>query len=73
MWQRILRLLSTGLSAYSFYSNPIRFLVSLLCAILIPYLAYIFWGSIIILGLIILGIYLLYKAIATNSKQYNHY
>lgn len=72
MWQRVLRLLSTGLNAYSFYSNPFRFIISILCVLLIPYLAYIFWGSLIIIGLIVLGIYLLYKAISASRKQYHH-
>lgn len=69
MWQRVLRLFASGLNAYSFYSNPVRFLISILCVILIPYLAYIFWGSIVILGLAIAGIYFLYKAITTSFKN----
>ncbi len=69
MWQRILRLLATGINAYSFYSNPVRFIVSLFCVILIPYLAYIFWGTVVIVGLAILGIYFIYKAITTSSSS----
>lgn len=69
MWQRFLRLLATGLNAYSFYSNPVRFVTTILCIILIPYLAYIFWGALIIIALIILGIYLIYRAIKSSQKD----
>lgn len=69
MWQRILRLLATGLNAYSFYSNPVRFIVSILCIILIPYLAYIFWGTLIIIALIALGIFFIYKAIQASRNK----
>lgn len=69
MWQRFLRLLSTGLNVYSFYSNPVRFVTTILCIILIPYLAYIFWGALIIIALIILGIYLIYRAIKSSQKD----
>jgi uncharacterized membrane protein len=71
MWQRFLRLLATGLNAYSFYSNPVRFVISILCIILIPYLAYIFWGALIVIALIVLGIYLFYKAIAASRNSAN--
>ena len=73
MWQRLLRLLATGLNAYSFYSNPVRFIISILCVILLPYLAYIFWGSLILGALIALGIFLIYKAITSNKKSAHHY
>ncbi len=69
MWQRFLRLLATGLNAYSFYSNPVRFVTTILCIILIPYLAYIFWGALIIIALVILGIYLIYRAIRSSQKD----
>lgn len=69
MWQRILRLLATGLNAYSFYSNPVRFIISILCIILIPYLAYIFWGTLIIIALIVLGIFFIYKAIQASRNN----
>jgi len=73
MWSRILRLLRTGLNAYSFYQNPVRFLLSILGIILIPYLAYLFWGVVIIIGLTILGIYLIYRAVsASRQDQYNY-
>lgn len=69
MWQRLIRLLSTGLSAYSFYSNPLRFILTLLCAIAIPYLAYIFWGTVIIIALAMLGVYLIYRAVKSKKKS----
>lgn len=69
MWQRILRILSTALNAYSFYSNPVRFVTSILLIIVVPYLAYIFWGSLIVIALFILVIYLLYRAAKNWSKN----
>lgn len=72
MWQRLLRIFTTALNAYSFYSNPVRFVTSILLIIIVPYLAYIFWGSLIVLGLIALSIYLLYKLI-TKSRSSSTY
>lgn len=69
MWQRLLRLLATGLNTYSFYSNPMRFIISILCIVLIPYLAYIFWGTIILTALIVLGIFFIYKAIQASRNK----
>jgi len=73
MWQRILRLLGTGINAYSFFSNPVRFIISILAIIVVPYLAYIFWGALVIIALAILGIYLIYKAITASNDQHYHY
>lgn len=73
MWQRFLRLLATGLNAYSFYSNPVRFVISILCIILIPYLAYIFWGVLIVIALVVLGIFLIYKAITADKSNSANY
>ncbi|GAA5523027.1 hypothetical protein Asal01_02995 [Fodinibius salicampi] len=73
MIQRLLRLLATSLSLYTFYSNPLRFIVSLLCIMLVPYLAYIFWGSLVIIGLAILGIYFIYQLIANFSNRRSSY
>jgi len=72
MWQRLFRIFTTALNAYSFYSNPVRFVTSILLIIIVPYLAYIFWGSLIVLGLIVLSIYLLYKLI-TKSRSSSTY
>lgn len=73
MWQRMLRLLATGLNIYSFYSNPVRFIISILCIMLIPYLAYIFWGTIILIALVILGIFFIYKAIQASCNNSSGY
>ena len=73
MWQRLLRLLATGINAYSFYSNPVRFIISILCVILLPYLAYIFWGSLLLGALIALGIFLIYKAITASRENKSHH
>ena len=72
MWQRILRLLTAGLNMYSFYANPLKYILSLLMILLVPYLAYIFWGSLIIIILSCLGIYMIYKLI-TNAAKGNSY
>lgn len=72
MWQRILRFLTASLNMYSFYANPVRYILSLLLIILIPYLAYIFWGSLVILILMGIGIYLLYRWIMRTQKG-SHY
>lgn len=69
MWQRLIRLLTAGLNMYSFYANPLRYILSLLMILVIPYLAYIFWGSLVILILIGLGIYMLYRLIANARKR----
>ncbi|NGP77162.1 hypothetical protein G3570_10990 [Balneolaceae bacterium YR4-1] len=68
MWQRIIRLLTAGLNMYSFYANPLKNILSLLMILLVPYLAYIFWGSLIIIILSCLGIYMLYKLISNAAK-----
>lgn len=69
MWQRLVRLLITGFNISSFYTNPVRYIFSILIALLIPYLAYIFWGTVVILALIVLGIYLLYLALKESRKN----
>ena len=73
MFNQILRLLATGINTYSFYSNPIRFLATLIAVILIPYLAYIFWGAVVIIVLAALGIYFIYKALTNSNNQGYHY
>lgn len=69
MWQRLLRIFTTALNAYSFYSNPVRIVTSILLIIIVPYLAYIFWGSLIVIGLVVFSVYLLYKLITKSSKK----
>lgn len=74
MWQRLLRLLASGINAYSFYTHPLRFVIGILCVILVPYLAYLFWGTLIILALAVAGIYFIYKAIkSANSRSEGYY
>lgn len=71
MWTRFIRALTALLNAYSFYTNPVKFLFSLLTVILIPYLAYIFLGGAIFAVLLILFGYLIYRAFK-NSRNYSH-
>jgi len=73
MFNRILRLLATGLNAYSFYTNPIRFLATLIAIILIPYLTYIFWGAALIMALASAGLYFIYKAIRSSMENKSSY
>ncbi|PAU93437.1 hypothetical protein CK503_11935 [Aliifodinibius salipaludis] len=73
MVNRILRLLVTGLNAYSFYSNPYRFIIGILCIIILPCLAYIFWGTVIIIALLALGIYFIYKAFKQSYYNSTYY
>jgi len=71
MWYRILRLLKTGSNAYIFYSNPFRYFLAFLLALLIPYAVYIFWGSVIVFILAAIGVYSLFKLIrsALNNSS----
>lgn len=73
MLNRLLRLLSTGLSTYSFYANPARFIVTLVGMLLIPYLAYIFWGTLIIVALAGAGLFFIYKTIRSTLSKNNPY
>jgi len=69
MWKRLARLLVSIFNVYSFYQNPVRYIISLLAILLVPYLVYIFWGALLILFFMGLGIYLLYRVI---TKKWNH-
>lgn len=73
MLNRILRLLSTSISAYSFYSNPLRFFISIPCVIFVPDLAYIFLGAAVIVALAIAGGYFIYKAVRTSIENRSSY
>lgn len=69
MWQRLLRALTALLNMYSFYSNPVKYIFSLIMIMVVPYLVYIFWGSLVIILLIALGIYLLYRGYKKSTKS----
>ena len=62
MWFRLLRALTALLNAYSFYSNPVRFILGILTIIVVPYLAYIFLGGVVFAFLMVLGGYFVYRA-----------
>ena len=47
MLQRLIRYLTALFSAYSFYANPLRYIVALLGITLLPYLLYLFFGTIV--------------------------
>lgn len=69
MWHRIVRLFTTGFNLSTFLANPVRYIFRVLIVLLIPYLIYIFWGTVLILALIVLGIYLLYLALKESRKN----
>lgn len=73
MWPQILRLLTSVLNIYSFYANPVRYILSLLMIVAIPYLVYIFWESLIIIGLAGLGIYFVYWFLKKSGKNRVYY
>jgi len=73
MWQRIIRLLTALFNAYSFYSNPVGYVLGVLAVIIVPYLVYIFWGSLIFIGLLALGIYFLYRLLTRNRQKRTSY
>ena len=69
MWYRIVRLFKAGGNAYVFYSNPFRYFLAFLLALLIPYAVYIFWGSVIVFILAGIGVYFLFKLIKSVFKK----
>lgn len=69
MWQRIVRLLTAFFNAYSFYSNPVGYILGLLAVLIVPYLVYIFWGTLIVIGLMALGIYFIYRLLTRNRRK----
>lgn len=69
MWYRISRLCKAGSNAYVFYSNPFRYFVTFLLALLIPYAVYLFWGSLFVLILAAFGIYFLFKLVKSALKK----
>lgn len=71
MWSRLLRALTALLNAYSFYANPVRFILSIFAVLLIPYLAYIFLGGVVFAMVLIAGAYFLYRYI--KVPKYNKY
>lgn len=73
MFNRILRLLSTGFNVYSFYASPLRFILTLGAILLIPYLAYMFWGVLIIIVLAAVGLFFIYKASRSILSKNNKY
>lgn len=69
MWSRLLRALTALLNAYNFYTNPVRFLFTLLCITVLPYLAYIFLGGVAFVLLLGLAGYLFYRGYEKNRAK----
>jgi len=67
MWSRLLRIFSTALNAWRFSSNPMSFILGLISILIVPYLIYLFWGSLILFVLLGLGIWLMYRWVKENS------
>jgi len=62
MCSRLLRALTAMLHAYSFYTNPVRYILALLAIVVIPYLGYILLGGFVFVLLAAGGAYLIYRA-----------
>lgn len=71
MLQRLLRLLATGLNAWTFYSNPVKAVIAVLTVVIIPYLAYIFFGIFLLILLIAAGIWFIWY-LATRKSGSRH-
>lgn len=69
MFKRFIRALTAFFNAYSFYRNPIGSLLSMLLVLLIPYLIYIFWGSIVVLLLAATGVYAILRFIYKKATR----
>ena len=69
MIDKIIKIIGFLLNAYNFIRNPFRFIVSWLSLLFAPYLVYVFWGSIIFIALIILGIVLTVWFFRSASKK----
>lgn len=67
MWSRFVRALAIRLNLYGFLAKPVKYVLGTLMILVAPYLIYIFWGGVVILALIVLGIYLLYKLATKDS------
>ncbi|TNE71339.1 hypothetical protein EP331_09580 [bacterium] len=67
MAARILRFLWSLFNAYSFYSNPVQYLVTTLVAALVPILVYAVAGIVGFTVLIIVILFLIYR-FAFSSK-----
>jgi hypothetical protein len=55
MWQRFLRAIIGIFGAYKMTATPVQFLATLIVTFLVPYAAYLIFGSIAILILAIIG------------------
>jgi hypothetical protein len=71
MWQRALQAFISLFSAYKMTVTPVQFLVTVIVTFLVPYAAYLLFGSIAILILAIIGTIATFRWVykkATNSR-----
>lgn len=61
MLSRIGTIIKALLGAYGFYKSPVKFILSILSVAILPYLVYIFWGSLVVLVLAGFGVYFIFK------------
>jgi hypothetical protein len=73
MWARLLRILSASLNAWRFSANPVAFILSVLMVFATPYLIYLFWGSIIMLLLAGLGLFLGIRFILQKTRNHTSF
>ena len=69
MLDKIIKIIAFLLNAYNIIKNPFRYIISWVSLILAPYLVYVFWGSIVITGVIIGGIILTVWFFRSQSKK----
>jgi len=69
MLQRLIRYLTALFSAYSFYANPLRFIVTFLSIALLPYLLYLFFGTIATIVILIVAVTFLWRKLRKTSHR----
>ncbi|HKI44839.1 MAG TPA: hypothetical protein VKA08_05835 [Balneolales bacterium] len=69
MLQRLIRYLTALFSAYSFYANPLRYVVALLGITLLPYLLYLFFGTIVTIIILAITVIVLWRKLRKTSHR----
>lgn len=69
MLQRIIRYFTALFSAYSFYANPLRYIISLLAITLLPYLLYLFFGTIATIVILAVAVIVLWRKLRKTSHR----
>lgn len=67
MWHRLIRLFRSRVVLKAFAQNPFKTILTALFAALIPYLLYLFFGSLLFFLLFVAGIFVLYRLIVRKG------